>query len=511
VEVFEEEHRRLLPAPGPHHSPDDLEQLALTRFGSEDRRGPLGVGHAEEVEHERHGFGQPRVEEDHPSGDLVAARPRGVPLRDPEVATDQLEEREERDRLSMRDRVRLVDRDVAGPATLGDFEAEPALSRPRLADDAHHLTVSRNGSLEGGLQPGHLATAADEFRETSRARDIEPGAYRTRPFELADVERLADALHLHRAEITETEVAGDQAGRRLGEEHGSGLGELFHSLREPHGVPLRRVVHAEIIADPSDDHLARIEAHADEEVQAAGDAELVGVVAEGVAQVKCGPARALGVVLVGDRGAEERHDAVAGVLVYRALEAVHALGEEGEKAVHDPVPLFGVELLGKLHRALHVGEEDRHLLALAFEGGAGGEDLLGEVLRRVCRGWRRGTRRRDRLPALQTEPRPRRERGAARATCERDGRPAFEAELRGRRILVLAPRAAHSKEPPRARFYGLGPETVNWHGRGRASASGGTIGSSTRDGCRVALAVALTAPTSRRSFSRIPDLRVEVA
>src|SRR5205823_9080699 len=58
-------------------------------------------------------------------------------------------------------------------------------------------------------------------------------------------------------------------------------------------------------------------------------------------------------------------------------------------------PLLGVDLLRQLHRALHVGEEDGHLLALALEGGAGSEDLLGEVLRRVgarvrlvCRGKR---------------------------------------------------------------------------------------------------------------------------
>ena len=43
--------------------------------------------------------------------------------------------------------------------------------------------------------------------------------------------------------------------------------------------------------------------------------------------------------------------------------------EDREEAVHDPVPFLGVDLLGEVHRALHVGEEDRHLLALAFERG----------------------------------------------------------------------------------------------------------------------------------------------
>ena len=43
------------------------------------------------------------------------------------------------------------------------------------------------------------------------------------------------------------------------------------------------------------------------------------------------------------------HDAVAGVLVHRALEAVHTVGEDGEEAIEDRVPLFRVELLGELH------------------------------------------------------------------------------------------------------------------------------------------------------------------
>src|SRR5947199_7127302 len=130
------------------------------------------------------------------------------------------------------------------------------------------------------------------------------------------------------------------------------------------------------------------------------------------------PARALGVVLVRDRRPEERHDAVAGVLVYRALEAVHALGQQLEEAVDDPVPLLGIELLRQLHRALHVGEEHGHLLALAFERAACTEDLLGEMSR--------GVRARIGLPG----------RG------EREPAPALTAELDARRILEAAARAA---------------------------------------------------------------------
>ena len=83
-----------------------------------------------------------------------------------------------------------------------------------------------------------------------------------------------------------------------------------------------------------------------------------------------GEAGAPRVILVRDRRSEQRHDAVAGVLIHRALEAVNAVGEYLEEAVQDLVPLFRIELLGQIHRALHVGEEHRHLLALAFEGAA---------------------------------------------------------------------------------------------------------------------------------------------
>ena len=89
-----------------------------------------------------------------------------------------------------------------------------------------------------------------------------------------------------------------------------------------------------------------------------------------VAQLQRRVAGALGVVLVGDRRAEQRHDAVAGVLVDGALEAMHALREDAEEPRRRMVcHCSGSTLLGECHRALHVGEEHRDLLALAFEGG----------------------------------------------------------------------------------------------------------------------------------------------
>jgi len=48
-----------------------------------------------------------------------------------------------------------------------------------------------------------------------------------------------------------------------------GFRKLLHSRRQPHGISLRGIVHAEIIADLPDHNLARVEAHANGEVKRA--------------------------------------------------------------------------------------------------------------------------------------------------------------------------------------------------------------------------------------------------
>ena len=110
-------------------------------------------------------------------------------------------------------------------------------------------------------------------------------------------------------------------------------------------------------------------------------------------------------VLVGDRGAEERHDAVAGVLVDGPLVAVDAVGEDPEEAIEEAMPFLGIDALGELHRARDVGEEDGDRLALALERALGGEDLLDEVARRVGARLGGGRRRRQARAAGVAEPR----------------------------------------------------------------------------------------------------------
>jgi hypothetical protein len=71
---------------------------------------------------------------------------------------------------------------------------------------------------------------------------------------------------------------------------------------------------------------------------------------------------------MGERRAEERHDSVTHYLVHCALVAMHRLHHPFEHRIQDLARLLGIAVGEQLHRALEVGEKDRDLLTLAFEG-----------------------------------------------------------------------------------------------------------------------------------------------
>ena len=91
-------------------------------------------------------------------------------------------------------------------------------------------------------------------------------------------------------------------------------------------------------------------------------------------------ASAHGVILVGQRRAEEGHDPVAHDLVHGALVAVDSFHHPLEDRIEQLPRLLGIAVGEQLHRALEISEEHGHLLPFAFERALGGQDSLGEVL-----------------------------------------------------------------------------------------------------------------------------------
>ena len=84
-------------------------------------------------------------------------------------------------------------------------------------------------------------------------------------------------------------------------------------------------------------------------------------------------------VLVRDRRAEQRHDAVAQDPVDRAFVPMHRVHHDAERRIQNAPGVFRIGVLDQRERTLDVGEQHRHLLALALEGGARAQDALGQM------------------------------------------------------------------------------------------------------------------------------------
>ena len=84
-----------------------------------------------------------------------------------------------------------------------------------------------------------------------------------------------------------------------------------------------------------------------------------------VADGERGPNGALGVVLVRDRRAEERHDRVADELLDRAAEALELRAQALVVRAEQRLDVLGIELLGARREADEVAEDDGDDFTLA--------------------------------------------------------------------------------------------------------------------------------------------------
>jgi hypothetical protein len=269
------------------------------------------------------------------------------------------------------------------------------------------------------------------------------GAEGPHSLELEEPDRLTHALDRCPAQIPEVEVPLDEPRRVLRETDVLRLGERLHALGEADAVSLGRKLHAQVVADSPDYDLARVEADADGEQHAVLGANLACVRAGGVTKMEGRVAGPLRVILMGDGRAEERHAAVSGKLIDVALEALDGVAENAEEALHDLRPRLGVELFRELHRALHIGEEDGDLLALALDRGFRLADLLGEERPMGWRWSRCPPADRQRRATAAAESLVDLDRSAAGGTPRGQSGAALRVEAAVGPIVVVTGRTAH--------------------------------------------------------------------
>ena len=114
-------------------------------------------------------------------------------------------------------------------------------------------------------------------------------------------------------------------------------------------------------------HLAGVDADAHPDAGASGEARRADEVAQRLLHPQRGAHRALGVVLVGDRRAEQRQDPVAEDLVDPPAERRDVVDQQLEARVDQSLHLLGIAVLGQRGEPDEVGEQhgdDAPFLAL---------------------------------------------------------------------------------------------------------------------------------------------------
>jgi hypothetical protein len=368
VEVLDEHHARRPPALVTEHAVDGGEQLppASLRIHPFHRAGR--VGDAQELEEEGKVVLEGRVEVEEPTDHLVAGRLVVVTFADGEDIAQQLERHHERNGSSVSQGVGLPDGEALGATALGELVAETALAHARLRHHPDHCSVALLRPGQGRVQRRHLGVAADKRGKPPGCGHLQRCAQRPPAHQLPDGDRTAHTLDVEGTEVPELDVAAHQRRRVVGEVDLARFGQCLHPLGQADGIPDGGVLHPEVVGDRADDDLAGVEPDADGEGEPSLPGQFVGVAGELLPEMEGGEAGPPGVILVGDRGAEERHDAVAGELVHRSLEPVDAVAEDLEVALHEPAPVLGVQALGQFHGADEVGEEHGHVLALTLDG-----------------------------------------------------------------------------------------------------------------------------------------------
>ena len=194
-------------------------------------------------------------------------------------------------------------------------------------------------------------------------------------------DRVAPALDLNRPDALPAHVALDEAPRRLAREDHAWLGHLLEACGQVGGVADCRIVHSQVVTDRAHHDEAGVKAHPNRQGDLGPRGDSDRPVAECSGQAERRERGAARVVLVGERGAEEGHEAIAEELVDRALVAMH-LGEGGlEEGVDEDVHPLRPEPLGERSGPNQIAEEHGDWLALAFQR------VLGVRIRSArCRG-----------------------------------------------------------------------------------------------------------------------------
>ncbi len=280
---------------------------------------------------------------------LPARDVEGVVLLNPGLRLHHLSDRPEAHALAVRERASLTPPDEVRclADALEELGDEPRLADPGHPDERDELRLERfTGPLERGEDRRELARSPDE-RQRRALLEIHPEA-RLGLDSLPDEQGLCLALRDDGRAFLVVDHVPRRAIGRLADEHavhgsrGLQAGSRVDDVPRRHPLSLRRA------CAEQNERLAGVD----------GDPHLdVSLLACPVTNRERGANRALRIVLVRDRGAEERHHGVADELLDGAAVALELAAQTLPVRCEHGTHIFGVELFRPRREPDEVGEE----------------------------------------------------------------------------------------------------------------------------------------------------------
>ena len=161
-------------------------------------------------------------------------------------------------------------------------------------------------------------------------------------------------------------ISGDDSLGILADDDRAGRRDRLQARGEICGVADGRVLGvARAGLNRAHNDFAGIDANANFDWRATLGAQPRPVIAQLILHAQSRVERPLRMVLVGDRRAEQREDAVAGRLHDVAVEVLHRLDHQAQRGIDERLRFFRVDVLHQLGRTLDIGEERGDRLAFA--------------------------------------------------------------------------------------------------------------------------------------------------
>ena len=227
------------------------------------------------------------------------------------------------------------DQPGAHPGAVGELVEQPRLADARLAHERDYLALAGRGQLARPIERRQFVprpTKGVRPRPADACRRVRAAPTPTRSNASIGCDRPFTGTCPSVRRSTKPSARPAVAAVSL---IVPGLASCSIRLARCDGRADRVVVHAEVVADRAHQHLARVQPDPRADLYAVGAAQLGRLVLHGALDRQRRVAGAHGVVLVRDRRAEQRHDAVAQNPVDRALVAVDGVHHHAERRIQN--------------------------------------------------------------------------------------------------------------------------------------------------------------------------------